>query len=184
VDFLSIVASLNHVDGVYADESDLDDCGPIDPYLAATDHLPEPTTSTAPIPSPTTVPTTQPPTQIITTIPVPFPSPSNATVLRRAPVNLAPRHKLDRRLLWNTYIGEEYVNCTTGNSFTDRAHGIKRVYEYNQTVTPQCGTVVGDKEDIMLFTTDFCCKFHAFVSVCTRNVIRESIGDGVHTDSA
>jgi hypothetical protein len=174
---------MSHIDALCIDESDLDDCGPIEPYLQASDHLPEPTTSTAPNPSPTTVPTTQPPDQITTAVPVPFPTPSHATILRRAPANLAPRHELDRRLLWNTYIGEEYVNCTTGNSFTDRAHGIKRVYEYNQTVTPQCGTVVGENEDIMLFTTDFCCRFPDFVSFCTENTLRESICNGAHTDS-
>lgn len=157
----------------HADESDLEDCGPIEPFLQASDHLPEPTTSTVPIPSPTTGPTTPPPAMTLTTLPstqtatavsAPFPTPSNATVTRRAP-HTSRHNKLDRRLLWETSIGEEYVNCTTSSSYSDRAHGIKRVYEFNQTVTPQCGTVV-ENDNIMLFTTDFCCKSYFLTRIC------------------
>jgi len=59
-------------------------------------------------------------------------------------------------MLWETQIGEEYVNCTNTSLFFDRTSGVQKVYEFNQTVTPQCGTV--DNNKIMLFTTDFCCK--------------------------
>lgn len=66
---------------------------------------------------------------------------------------------LHRRWLYNTDIGEEYVNCTNSSISADRATGVKRVYEYNETIYPQCGTYAPDTREIMLFTTDFCCKY-------------------------
>lgn len=135
------------------DESELDDCGPIYAYLAPSDHQPESTTSADMLPSATAPATTPPPSlPATTTMVAPPPTSSNGTS-----VQVTPRSpKLNRRLLWKSTIGEEYVNCTSSSNATDRVHGIKRVYEFNQTVTPQCGTV--DQDQIMLFTTDFCCK--------------------------
>jgi hypothetical protein len=52
--------------------------------------------------------------------------------------------QLDRRYLYNTTIGEEYVNCTTTASVN--ATRVKRVYEFGQEIIPQCGTF-GDSGD-------------------------------------
>ncbi|KAK3214142.1 hypothetical protein GRF29_28g2126571, partial [Pseudopithomyces chartarum] len=79
------------------------------------------------------------------------PPPESSAVSTTTPVSAVPtaastwsissRHNLHRRFLYNTTIGEE-------------AHGIKRVYEFDQPVYPQCGTM--DNNVIMLLTTDFC----------------------------
>lgn len=124
-------------------EDDLEDCGPLDTELP--ERLPPDTD----MPTPTSSPLLPQPTT--TAI-------SEATSLAR-PKSNHPRSfekSLTRRFLYNTTIGEEYVNCTFASNSTDRAHGIKRVYEFDQRIFPQCGTV--DNGVIMLFTTDFCCK--------------------------
>ncbi|KAF2684888.1 hypothetical protein K458DRAFT_267526, partial [Lentithecium fluviatile CBS 122367] len=66
-----------------------------------------------------------------------LPEPTSTT----EPAFPPPTSTLNRRFLYTTTIGEEYVNCTTSSVASDRAHGIRRVYEFNQTVTPQCGTM-------------------------------------------
>lgn len=74
---------------------------------------------------------------------------------RPTTTNLHP--KLERRFLYNTTIGEEYVNCTTTASI--KPSRVKKVYEFGQHIIPQCGVVVyGDSGDahILLFTMDFC----------------------------
>jgi hypothetical protein len=145
------------------DERRLDDCGPIYTNLQLSDHEPEAT----PVPDDppfASASTTEPSSPSATTTPLdaPTPLPSDAAVTRKSPRS----PKLNRRFLYTTQIGEEYVNCTGISAYDDRFTDVKRVYEFNQTVTPQCGTTSGD--NIMLFTTDFCCKL---ISVCSISTV-------------
>jgi hypothetical protein len=148
---------------VYAGENKLDDCGPLELELLPGSHEPDPTPepTASPVPDPTLAPS-----------PTPAPAPPSNTTLRTTKPtvnhqahakNVARAPELQRRFLYNTTIGEEYVNCTSNSAFEDRSHGIIKVYEFNQTVIPQCGTEVQygtevDNWHIMLFTTDFCCE--------------------------
>jgi hypothetical protein len=119
-----------------------------------------------------------------TTTPDPVPIPTStigfltSAASPSASVDARSLHpSLKRRYLYNTTIGEEYVNCTATSNATDRAHGIKRVYEFDQAVYPQCGTIDGDV--IMLFTTDFCCEYALLLFFCTISCF--SPGSGVLT---
>ncbi|KAJ4294196.1 hypothetical protein N0V90_007886 [Kalmusia sp. IMI 367209] len=126
------------------DADDLDDCGPLDSEKSKREppetDLPTPTSAVEPPIHSTPV------TASTAELATPVPPPLNQI--------FKPTPSLHRRFLYNTTIGEEYVNCTVNSTSTDRAHGIKRVYEFDQAVYPQCGTV--DHDVIMLFTTDFC----------------------------
>lgn len=130
-------------------EDDLEDCGPLDTELPERippeTETPIPTSAFAPLPTPTTVLN---------------PTGTSTSIESLNHRSLHP--SLSRRFLYNTTIGEEYVNCTETSNSTDRAHGIRHVYEFDQPVLPQCGTVDHfgphtDNYTIMLFTTDFCC---------------------------
>ncbi|KAK7189867.1 hypothetical protein PSPO01_04257 [Paraphaeosphaeria sporulosa] len=135
-----------HETGIWPIEDDLEDCGPLDTELPER-ILPE-TETTIPTSAPTLFPT---PTTVL-------PNTAQSTSASVASTDI---HPLSRRFLYNTTIGEEYVNCTETSNSKDRVHGVRHVYEFDQPVFPQCGTVDQfgphpDNYTIMLFTTDFC----------------------------
>jgi hypothetical protein len=75
----------------------------------------------------------------------PEPTPSVASIARRA-----------TQFLYETYVGEEYAPCFSRPSNSSR---LMKVYDYNETVTPQCGTRDDSLESlgtIWLLTIDWC----------------------------
>ncbi|PGH27624.1 hypothetical protein AJ80_00637 [Polytolypa hystricis UAMH7299] len=69
--------------------------------------------------------------------------------------DIQERSTLKRRFLYETYVGEEYANCHLDHNPSSE---VGKVFQYNDTVTPQCGTyedgTVGSP--IWLLTTDWC----------------------------
>ena len=135
-------------------DDDIEDCGPLDTELPPR----WPPETEEPPPESSSVSTT---------------TPVSAVPTAASTWSISSRHNLHRRFLYNTTIGEEYVNCTFSSNSTDRAHGIKRVYEFDQPVYPQCGTM--DNNVIMLLTTDFCCKFSLWCNFGLVRPLRHSV---------
>ncbi|KAF2241750.1 hypothetical protein BU26DRAFT_571501 [Trematosphaeria pertusa] len=116
------------------DADELDDCGPLPPGLTPDDHVPETTTTTSSVVA------------------------KQTGGVREKGSRTGTGTGIGKRWLYNTTIGEEYVNCTEKASVMPSQ--TRRVYEFGQAVVPQCATW-GDSERgngtgiIFLFTTDF-----------------------------
>ncbi|KAF2837751.1 hypothetical protein M501DRAFT_138052 [Patellaria atrata CBS 101060] len=120
----------------------LEDCGPI-PFLEYKMRLPDP--------EPTTTETSFP-----TATPEMKRHAMEAVKLSREAIK-AHRDWLDRRWLYNTTAGEDYVACRKDMANNSR---IVKFYEWAEQIVPQCGTYISNGEhtleNILLLTTDFC----------------------------
>lgn len=101
------------------DADELDDCGPLPPGLTPDDHVPETTTTTSSVVA------------------------KQTGGVREKGSRTGTGTGIGKRWLYNTTIGEEYVNCTEKASVMPSQ--TRRVYEFGQAVVPQCATW-GDSE--------------------------------------
>jgi hypothetical protein len=114
---------------ILLDEDELDDCGPV-PGRDPSNHDPPPAESTT-----VNLASTPTPSSIVKA-PEVF---SSERLDKRMICSKNFKRDLSRRWLYNTTIGEEYVNCTSSASEVSPGRN-NRVYEFGQKVIPQCAT--------------------------------------------